>query len=379
MKKKILYIITKSNLGGAQRYVLDLATSLPKEEFDVAVAFGGNGVLKEKLEEAGIRTHVISHFERDINLWKEIGAMRELAQIIKKERPDVVHLNSSKAGGSGAFVARLLRVPRIIFTAHGWPFFEERGVVWKTLVWLFSYLTTLLVHDVIVVSKNDLRNARMYGLTRSLTQIHTALPRIHLMQREGARTSLISHGAHSPAPDALWIGSIAEYVHNKNLLFAIQAVEAVQRKISIPLFYTLIGVDGGERPLLENYIQDHNLGDSIQLLGFIDNARAHLPAYDIFLLPSLKEGLPYVLLEAGVAGVPVIASNVGGIPEVVTYEKEGLLIDPKNHSSLEEALLKLIEHPELRQTYSNALTSKVTANFGIGKMLQKTIDLYHSK
>lgn len=378
MKKKILYIITKSNLGGAQRYVLDLATSLPKEAFDVAVAFGGNGILKEKLEEAGIRTYVISHFERDINLWKEIGAMWELAQIIKKEHPDVVHLNSSKAGGSGAFVARLFGVPRIIFTAHGWPFFEERGAVWKTLVWFFSYLTTLLVHDVIVVSQNDLLNARMYGLTRSLTPIHPALPKFDLLHKDAARTSLISHGAHAPSPDALWIGSIAEYVHNKNLLFAIKAVEAVRKKSSVPLFYTIIGVDGGERPLLEKYIQTHNLCNSIQLLGFIDNARSHLPAYDTFILPSLKEGLPYVLLEAGIAGVPIIASNVGGIPEIIDNEINGILVNPKDQRTIESALLTYINDPTLREKYAQKLKVKISSSFCIDKMLESTITLYTS-
>jgi uroporphyrinogen-III synthase len=105
-KKKILYVITKSNYGGAQRYVYELATGLPKDTFDVVVAFGGNGLLKEKLESAGMRTRTIENFERDIHFFKEFKAYKELKKIIQEEAPDIVHLNSSKAAALGAYAAR---------------------------------------------------------------------------------------------------------------------------------------------------------------------------------------------------------------------------------------------------------------------------------
>ena len=125
-RKKVLFLITKSNWGGAQRYVYDLVTTLDKSQFDVVVALGGNGILVEMLNHAGIRTIIIQSLARNISIKNELSFARELWNILRIEKPDVFHVNSSKAGGVGTFLGRLSRVPRIIFTAHGWAFNEDR-------------------------------------------------------------------------------------------------------------------------------------------------------------------------------------------------------------------------------------------------------------
>ena len=125
-KKKILYVITKSNWGGAQSYVYTLATAAKDAGADVAVAFGGTGGagattgrLELELQKVGIRTVFVKSFMRDISFFKEFRVLGELVRIFKTERPDIVHLNSSKAGGIGALAARLAGVGRIVFTSHG--------------------------------------------------------------------------------------------------------------------------------------------------------------------------------------------------------------------------------------------------------------------
>ena len=135
VKKKILFVITKSNWGGAQRYVYDLATHLPKEEFEVAVAFGGTGevgasagLLEVRLREAGVRIIFLTTFARDIGILREFSAFFELLRTIRAENPDVLHLNSSKAGGLGALSGRIAGLRRIIFTAHGFAPNELRPV-----------------------------------------------------------------------------------------------------------------------------------------------------------------------------------------------------------------------------------------------------------
>ena len=138
-KLKILFIITKSNFGGAQRYVYDIATHLPKDKFEATVALGGSGVLKDKLEATGIRTIALPDLERDISVVKEWRAFVNIFKAIKETEPDIVHLNSSKAGALGALAARLYNLflklskrdlqlgIKIIFTAHGWAFKEKRN------------------------------------------------------------------------------------------------------------------------------------------------------------------------------------------------------------------------------------------------------------
>ena len=129
-RKKVLYLITKSNFGGAQRYVYDLATALPREKYEAVVAFGGTGApgskpgqLAEMLGEANVSTVYLHALGRDYSIM-DVRSFFEILQLIKIESPDVLHLNSSKAGGLGALAGRLCHVPQIIYTANGWPFFH---------------------------------------------------------------------------------------------------------------------------------------------------------------------------------------------------------------------------------------------------------------
>ncbi|MBI2096604.1 MAG: glycosyltransferase [Candidatus Sungbacteria bacterium] len=126
MKRKILFGVTKAGWGGAQRYVFDLITNLPPDKFKVSVMAGAPGLLQNRLETAGIRFIPVSGLGRDIAWLKELEALFGILTAIRKEKPDVLHLNSPKMSGLGAFAGRLLGVPRIIVTVHGWSFAEDR-------------------------------------------------------------------------------------------------------------------------------------------------------------------------------------------------------------------------------------------------------------
>lgn len=362
-------------MGGAQRYVFELATGLPKDQYEVLVACGGNGHLTEKLERAGIRTYHIKSFERDIRLGKELRSMAELYALIAKERPDVVHLNSSKAGGSGAFIARLCGVKKIIFTAHGWPFYEPRGIVWRILVWFFSYLTTLLVHHVIVVSRHDYDGARMPGLMHNIHIIHTALPDIDFESRDDARATLFPPQVIEAHTDDLWLVSTGEHTNNKNLSMLVHALADLRELGHHHLFLTLMS-DGEERIQLENLVTLHGLQSHIYFTGFVPEARTFLKAFDIFLIPSWKEGFPYGLLEAGAAELAVIASNVGGIPEIIEHGNTGYLIDPHIPESLTDALTTLITDSKKIHTLGATLHTRVTTALRIETMRTHTYTLY---
>ncbi len=374
-RKKILYVITKSNLGGAQRYVLELATSLPSELYEVVVAFGGDGQLKTKLEEAGIRTRTIKSFERDINIRKEFASMRELSLLIKEEKPNIVHLNSSKAGGSGALIARLGGVKKIIFTAHGWPFYESRGILWRIIVWFLSYLTTLLSHRVIVVSRHDLIGSCMWGQQKKLSLVNTALPPILFRTRTDARASLFTPDIIESHKDDVWLVSTGEHTKNKNIGSLLRALSALKDG-GITNFFLTIMSDGEERQKLEVEATILGLGSSVHFTGFIPEARTYLTAFDVFLLPSLKEGLPYGLLEAGVAGLASIVSDVGGTSEVVTHKKSGLLIEPYHEETLRDAIATLLSDEALRWTYGTTLKSEVENTYTLPRMVDATRVLY---
>jgi len=307
--KKILFVITKSNWGGAQRYVFDLATHLP-QGYEPVVALGGTGVagagtglLAEKLKTIGVRTVFVKGFMRDVAASKEVDALSELVALFKKEKPDVVHLNSSKAGGLGALAARLAGVPRIIFTVHGLPWDEPRGPLAKALIYIATRLTFLLCHTVITISKDNYDRARACLLCRhKIVLIHNGIGTMQLGDGQYIRAAF-------PAGVRI-TGTIGELNANKNQVALIEWAK------DTPDAHVAIVGEGELRGFLEDKIKAYHLQERVKLFGFMAAADV-LRGFDVFALPSLKEGLPYVLLEAKQAGLPIEANRVGGIPEII--------------------------------------------------------------
>lgn len=379
-KKKILFAITKSNWGGAQRYVFDLATTLPKNAYDVVVMLGGTGPLAHKLSEAGIRVISINGLGRDIKIMSEIGVFFRILFAIKREAPDILHINSSKMGGMGALAGRLAGISRIVFTAHGWPFNEKRGVLSRVLRFLGSWVTALLSHRVIAVSRYDTSQAlRMPFVKNKISLVWNGIPHETRKKQTDARALLLPHATFSPG--TLIIGSIGELHKNKGHEYAIRAMSIAikrQRADSPPLALVIVG-GGEEKNRLDALVQTEGLEESVILTGNKENAGALCSAFDIFILPSVKEGLPYVLLESASAGIPVIATETGGIPEVIKDMVSGILVQPENPDELAEAILFLAEHPEKRKAFGAEAKKTVREFFSAKEMVAKTIHVYTSQ
>ncbi len=363
--KKLLFIVTKSGLGGASRSVRELAEAF-SGTLDVAVAAGGNGELFDVLKSKGIRTISISTLARDISLIKEIKTFFYFLHLLKNEKPDAVHLHSPKAGGLGALAARVVGIKKIIYTAHGWAFFEDRPWYQRTLIRLFSYAIVLLSHTTTAVSKKDAHAFDGWLFIKNKI-VHipngVALPSSALPRTEARKKLDISN-------DAFVIGTIAELHKNKGLSYLIEAAE----KISNAMF-VVIG-EGEERKRLALAIAAHHLENRFILKGYLPDAHRYIRAFDVFVLPSVKEGLPYVLLEAGAAEVPMVATNIGGIPDLVEHEKTGLLVPPKDPSALAQALARLQSDASLRSSLFSALKQKIETLFSLNLTLKKTKKLY---
>jgi len=366
MRKKVLFIVTKSGMGGAGRAVFDLSTNLTGE-INPIVAAGeeGGGELLKKLQEAGIRTTVLPALGRDIAIWSEVRSFFALLSLMRREQPDTVHLHSPKAGGLGALAARVVGIKKIIYTAHGWAFFEDRPWYQKIIIKLFSYLTVLLSTKTIAVSKKDTRAFDRWPFTKNkVTHIPNGVNVSASVSYEEARKKL------GLEPGVFVVGTIAELHKNKGLSYLAEAAEKIPNAT-----FAIIG-EGEERKRLALAIAAHRLEKRVLLLGYIPNARTLISAFDIFILPSIKEGLPYVLLEAGARGIPTVATNVGGIPEIIEHKKTGLLVEPKDPSALAEALNRLIGDESLRKKLGASLKQKIQRNFSLDVMVRKTIALY---
>jgi glycosyltransferase involved in cell wall biosynthesis len=360
---KILYLVTKSNWGGAQKYVYDLATAFSSRKCDIVVAFGGRGELATRLEEAKIRTVSLDSLVRDIDFTKEIKSSYALYRLLQKENPDVLHVNSSKAGGLGAFLGRILGIKCIVFTVHGAPFREDLPFIYRALRYFFTWVTCLFAHKVIAVSNQDAHDlGQMFSIKKKITTIYPgivfdgAIPRVAPKTRE-------TH-----------ILTVAELHPNKGYLYGLPAIEKLHAK-GIQVRYTIFG-EGDDRKKIEEYIHLKNLQNIVTLAGSKIVLDKEGQEYDIFLLPSIKEGLPYTLIEAGKAMLPVISSITGGIPEIIRHEETGLLVQPKDVQGLASAIERLITDRKFAKKLGIELHSHVVQNFSHSKMLAQTAQVY---
>lgn len=375
LKKKILLGITKATWGGAQRYVFDLATSF-RGEYEVAVMGGEAGMLAGKLKADGIPFIELPGLGRDIRWLGELRHLIQIWQVIRREKPDILHLSSPKMAGLGAFCGRVFGVPHIIVTVHGWYFREDRGWLAKAAIVFFSWLISAFAHRTIVINKNDLATARKFIfirrkkfiLVRNGIETNTAF-----IAKEEARRSILEKSRPRLNPDSqtLWLGSIAELIPNKDIGTMIEAIGFL--KCNANLF--IIG-RGPQEEELTKKIKMLGLDNRVAFVELAPPAARVLPAFDIFLLSSIKEGLPYVLLEAGLAGIPVIATDIPGNRDIIEDQKTGLLFPPKSPEELARAIQNLTGSETLRPVLAENLRKKVRSDFPIERMIGETRRIY---
>lgn len=368
---KVLYVITKATWGGAQRYVYDLAVEAKKEGYDVAVAYGSDGILAEKLAADSIRTISLPSLGRDVKITKDFKVFFDLVSLFRRERPNIVHINSSKAGAIGALAARIARVPKIIFTAHGWAFNEERAPWQKGVIHFLSWLTIFFSHKTIVVSNRMHDQAPQFFVARKIHVIHNSIHKIHFYTQKEARAKL---GLETLPHATLLLGTIGELHKNKGQEYLLESFAQV--KNDFPNMHLCVIGRGEEEVSLKKKAGELGIEDSVTFTGFVDEAVRYLQVFDIFLLPSITEAFGYVLLEAGLAELPVIATRVGGIPEIIENDKQGLLVRPKDTKELALAIRFMLENKERRNAYAKALKEKVVEEFLFEKMCAKTFALY---
>ncbi len=370
---KILYAITKSNWGGAQRYLYDLASNLPTSGWEVKVVAGGRGILTEKLQAAGIKTGTLPILQKTSSLLRSLfsfvnfKAAWDLRKIIKEERPDVLHLNSSKIMGLGALAALGLKI-KVVSTIHGWPFLEPRFFPAKALIFILSWLSAIFQDKIILITKRDFNIAKKIIPSKKLNYIPNGIGPIDFLVRREARTFLGGKIGRQIPDNAALIGTIAELTKNKGLEYLIKAARFL---VPDSEFMVMIIGEGEKRKELEALITKYKLQNTVFLLGFIPEASRYLKGFDIFVLPSLKEGLPYTALEALAAGLPVVATEVGGLPDIAETAKSCFLVPPGNPEALAAAIEKLISEKKGRDKAEGEPLENSLQN-----MVSKTMQVY---
>ena len=387
MKEKILYLVTQSKFGGAQIYVSALALNLDKEKYTIEVAVGQPATEPwlEKLEDNNIKVWRLKHVVRELNLWHDLLSGWELLFLFLRVKPDIIHLNSSKVGSTGSVIGWIYKKIlhkklKIIYTAHGFVF-QEPMATWRRLYYLWSEKVASQFRDrIICVSEND----KTLGLNKKIARpdklvtIHNGidLKNLNFLSSKEARQKLaplIDTDDNTNQPK-FWCGTIANLYPTKGLEDLILAAEKITTK-NKNIIFVVIGA-GQERNKLENLIKKYYLENNFFLVGSLDQAATYLKAFDLFILSSVKEGLPYTLIEALAAGLPIIATAVGGNPEIVENNINGLLVAPRQPDKIATAIEKIILNLALAEKFKTNNLEKVK-QFDLCNMLKKTQKIYN--
>lgn len=361
-KPKILYIVTQGSWGGAQKYVFDLAANLT-DEFEVTVAAGSDGAELFYRLPPTIKTHIFKRLKREIRPLSDLAAVFQIARFLKREKFDLVHLNSSKAGLIGALANALAGHPsKVLFTAHGWVYLEVLPWLTKKLYVLIEMAAAYLRDYTIVLCEREKKIASLYETAKenSVAVIPHGLDlvRLNFWPRNKAREIL----ALDAGKDGWLVGAIANNYLTKGLSYLDEAAAALKNK---GVRVVVIG---------EQFEEEW---PNLITLGAKPDAYQYLKAFDIFVLPSTKEGFPYVILEAMAAGVPIVATSIGAIPEILEDKKSGLLVNPADSRALAQAVLELLGDENLRHRLAAAALRK-SKNFDFQNTLEKTKALYSS-
>ena len=357
-RRKILFAITRGDTGGAQNHVRDLLEGLG-DSFDLTLAVGEEGPLTQCAHKLGVRVYLIPALIRSVSPHHDLRALLDLRALIRSTDPDLVHTHSTKAGLLGRIAATLSRVPSI-FTAHGWAFEEGVPPLQKLVAIPSEWLAARCCNRIITVCEAGYSLARKYRIASAgkMEVIYNGIPDAKPRARpaEGSPPVIVM---------------VARFSRQKDQSVVLRAVAKLQ------LDFRLVFVgDGPTRASVESEARSSGLKSRVDFLGDRADVPTLLANSQVFALGTNWEGLPISILEAMRAGLPVVASDVGGVREQVVDGETGFVVTKGDAALMGERLSRLVTQPQLRAQMGSAGRRRFERMFSVAGMLEKTLQIY---
>jgi len=381
-KKKILFLVTQSEFGGAQRFIYRLITNLDLSKYDILIAAGSEGNdadgLLFNLRDKGFKVFPLKFLKRVINPVVDFCGFSEIYRLIKKEKPDILFLCSTKAGILGSLANKFYSSlfiknsrPFVIYRIGGWTF-NDPWPNWKRKLYVWLEKNTARFKDLIVNNaESDRQQAITLGIKprREIVTIYNGidLKSTQFLSKEQAQQDLKIRDAK------FTVGTVANFYPPKGLEYLIEAANILKDS---DVKFIIVG-EGQERVRLENIIGKYNLR-SIFLIGALPEAWKYLKAFDIFVLPSVKEGFPWTLIEAMAAGVPVVATRVGAVPEIIKNNENGILIEPRDPKIIADSIERLMNDKNLVEKFTQNGRKVVEDKFSLEQMVNSFENLFNN-
>jgi len=359
---KIAYVVTRADsVGGASIHVRDLARAMLERGHEAVVLVGGTGPVTEQLARAGVPYHSLRFLKRPISPVTDFRALQELTVRLRELQPDLVSTHTAKAGWIGRAACARLSLPAL-YTPHGWSIADRISRAHSAVFQLAERAASRWASAIICVCE--------YERQLALEHRVAAPGRLHVVHN-GVRDVSLELRA-DPARHPVRIISVARFASPKDHRTLLHALGTLR---SLPWELDLIG-DGPRQAEIAMFADSLDLAGRVRFLGYQPEPATSLAQAQIFALSSRSEGFPRSVLEAMRAGLPVIASDVGGVGEAVANEVSGLLVPRRSPESLAAAIAKLIENAPLRERLGKAGRQTYERRFGLERLIEATAGVY---
>jgi len=377
-KIKVLHIITRLDKGGSAENTFLTVKGLDKKRYDVTLMSGPvqdpSQERRSQVEECGIKYIHTPVLVRNINVVADAIALFKICRFLAKKKFDVVHTHTSKAGLLGRFAAKLAGTPTVVHTPHGHVFFGYFGPLKTKIFILLEKLANRMTDRIVALTHREKADYIFYRTCpeEKIAVIHSGIELDKFQEYPLTEKTKLKKEVGLPV-NSFVVGTAGRLVPVKGPEFLIKAAQAIIPKH--PDTYFLFAGDGPLKEDLQKKAKEAGKEKNIVFLGWRDDIAHILSIFDVFCLPSLNEGMGRVLVEAMAHGIPIVASDVGGIPDLVTHGKNGFLVPPKNPEELAKHIQILIEDEEKRGKMGEA-GKKMTSRFSHDTMVKSIAELY---
>ena len=380
---KVLRVIARLNIGGPAIHVILLTSGLNKERFASQLVTGtvseGEGDIAYTARGSGIEPFIIPELKRDLKLNNDITAFLKLYRLMRKLKPDIVHTHTAKAGALGRLAAIMNKVPIRIHTFHGHVFHSYFGRFRTRIFITIEKILAKFTDRIVVISQNQLKDVRdTYRIARgdkfSVIPLGLNLgPFMSPQKKDGIRKRLLID------EETLLVGIVGRLTEVKNHRMFLKAAERVRQLApGIKVRFLIVG-DGKLKQSLEAYANELGLKDFVIFAGWTGNIETVYKDLDVICLTSLNEGTPISLIEAMASGKAVIATDVGGVRDVVIDNETGLLSPSGDTEGFARNLLSLLADADRRKNIGEKARASVYEKFSGERLLKDMESLYEEE
>ncbi|MEO1123237.1 MAG: glycosyltransferase family 4 protein [Cyanobacteria bacterium J06639_16] len=343
---KVLHLITRLAVGGAQDNTLLTVENHSRECFDVHLAANPNDAWLSRAQQSADSFHSLPHLERAIHPIKDLQALFAIINLLRREKFDVVHTHSSKAGILGRIAARIIGVPVVVHTIHGFPFHDFMSAFKRQLYTILERSICSFADFYITVCELNRQQAIALKLIYpdASQTVYSGISFAKLDRPSDARVTKLRLNIPDGWQTIVMVGRLDK---QKSPAYLIDAFAKVVRQY--PKTLLLLVGEGELRSRLETQTQQLGLIEQVRFLGSRDDVPEILKIADVFALSSLWEGLGRAMTEAMLLGKPVVVPEIYGIPEIVHHHQTGLLFAAGDTQQLANHLIYLLQHPDVRE------------------------------